>query len=65
MSTYEIIRTGARYELIEQTPKGESPVVPCFRSLKLARSHMFRRFATPTNDELDELIARDEHWSDC
>jgi hypothetical protein len=65
MSTYEIVRTGVRYELIERTPNGACPIVTFFRSLRQARSYMFGRIATLTNDELDELLARDEPWSDC
>ena len=65
MSTYEITRKGVRYQLIERTATGACPIITPFPSLKRARSYMFKRFAMVMNDELDELLATDEEWSDC
>ena len=56
MSTYEIIRMGVRYEFIERPPNGACPIITRFRSLRWARSYMFRRFATLTNDGLGRII---------
>jgi hypothetical protein len=65
MSTYEITRTGVRYELMVRTPNGACPIITSFVSLRRARSYMFKRIITLTNDELDELLTMDEEWSDC
>ena len=55
MSMYEIIRVGVRYQLIERAS---------FRSLRRARSYMFKRIVTLTNDEMDGLLSVDDGCPD-